>query len=44
LRLDAFELVGEAGEERPNLARVDATKPDSEALATYFLWISPGTR
>ena len=44
LRLDTFELVGEAGEERPNLARVDATEPDSEVLATYFVGIGPGPR
>jgi hypothetical protein len=43
LRLDTFELVGEAGEEGANLAWVDATEPDGEVFATYVVWIGPGT-
>jgi hypothetical protein len=43
LRLDAFELVSEAGEEGANLAWVDATEPDGEIFSTYVVWISSGT-
>jgi hypothetical protein len=44
LRLDALELVGEAGEIGPNFARVNATEAYGEVLPTYVVWISPGSR